>query len=143
MEKAKEVTLRDLLPLMWTITKLDVIVRNMGALVQEYIISEDATEKLSVHQRLRMDDGQLTAIDIKVNSHGDPTRSGAEMGWGVEENRIQPKGILDMTVTSMQQMPCYGGDGTYLIVNLEQGEHQIEMELEPATQKKRRNANEI
>ena len=131
MKKPNKVTLRDVLHLMWDVTELDLDVREDYKLVCKYLISEDATEKLTVHQRHDVADGKLIAVDAKINAYGDVKRNGmSEMGWGVEESRVTPPELLDMEVTSMRQTPrCGTNKGSCLNAHLERGDYQIGLEL--------------
>lgn len=130
MKKPNKVTLRDVLPLMWDVTKLDLDVREDYKLVCKYLISEDATEKLTVYQRHDVADGKLIAVDAKINTYGDVKKNGtSEMGWSVDEKRVTPAELLDMEVTSMRQTPRCGNKGSCLNAHLERSDYQIGLEL--------------
>ena len=55
---------------------------------------------VSTHMRYDIDDGKLTVVDGKINAHGDPTRGGSEIGWGVKE-KLFPKKLIEAPITHM------------------------------------------
>lgn len=112
------VTLRDLIEVFWDITEIDVTARGAGSgkYLHEWKFGKDID--VSTHMRYAIEEGRLTVVDRKINAHGDPTRGGVEMGWGVKPNTI-PKEILDATITHMGVGMYNAGSEAHVHVDVE------------------------
>ena len=120
-------TLKEILELTWTVTELNVTVREPnGHLVKQYIIGEGCNEETAtVHQKHRINKGELEMIDRKINYFGDKGRHGD--GWGSKFTEI-PKELLDLKVTYFRQSSRYGSwSGTMLNADLESEGEQMEL----------------
>ena len=92
-------TLRELFEVMWSITELRVTARDPdGTFIHEWIYGPNVYE--TSHMYNDRIEGKLTIVKEKINAHGDPTRGGSEMGWGVKEKLI-PKELLDAPMTHL------------------------------------------
>lgn len=123
------VTLKEILELTWTVTELDLWVRDPnGYLIKEYIIGEGCNEEsATVHQKHRINKGELEMIDLKINYFGDKGRNGDS--WGSKFNEI-PKELLNLNVTHFRQSPRYGSwNGSELTATLESEGEQLGMEI--------------
>lgn len=122
-------TLKEILDLTWTVTELNVTVRDTkGYLIKQYIIGEGCGEETAtVHQWHRIKNGELEMIDRKINYFGDKGRKGD--GWGSKFNEI-PKELLDLKVTHFRQSSRYGSyTGTDLTATLESEGEQMELKI--------------
>lgn len=120
-------TLKEILELTWTVTELDVTVRESnGYLIKQYIIGEGCNEEsATVHQKHQINKGELEMIDRKINYFGDNGRHGD--GWGSKFTEI-PKELLDLKVTHFRQSSRYGSwSGTMLNADLESEGEQMEL----------------
>lgn len=92
-------TLRDLFDVFWTVTEVSITARkDDGEFLHQWIYGENINETLHMyHDRMA---GKLTLVDGKINAHGDPTRGGSEIGWGVK-TKLFPKDLLDAPITHM------------------------------------------
>jgi len=62
--------------------------------------------------------GKLSIINCKANHHGEPTRGGSEIGWGINE-KLFPTEIIDAPVTHLLMTPRSRGNGTWCCVDIE------------------------
>ena len=114
------VKLGDLLDIIWTVTELDVRAYD-NRLQHEWIFGESVKE--TVHMWHQREQGWLSIIDRKINSHGDVIRKNGlwETGWGVNKKNI-PQEILDAEVTHMNLFdswyPNHEGKKLYVSVNM-------------------------
>lgn len=122
-------TLKEILDLTWTVTELDVTVREPnGHFIKQYIIGEGCGEETAtVHQWHRIKKGELEMIDRKINYFGDNGRKGD--GWGSKFSEI-PKELLSLKVTHFRQSSRYGSyTGTELTASLESEGEQIKLNI--------------
>lgn len=114
------VKLKDVLPLMWTITQLNLDVRTPeGLLIRQVIIGDGCDEtNCGRYSSEKVEKGELEIINTKVNFHGQRDRHGySEMGWGVDLKKI-PKWLLELEVTSMRQTQTWGDGGSRFTAHL-------------------------
>lgn len=111
-------TLREVFDVYWDITEIHITGRYPPHLEygHEWIYGPDVHE--SVHQWHDRKDGKLTIVDTKINAHGDQTRGGSEMGWGVKE-KLFPDQILDAKITHFTPSTRSGGDTLYVDIELD------------------------
>lgn len=122
-------TLKEILELTWTVTELDVTVREPnGHFIKQYIIGEGCNEEsATIHEKHRINKGELEMIDRKINYFGDEGRKGD--GWGSKFSEI-PKQLLDLKVTHFRQSSLYGSwSGTVLDADLESEGEQMELKI--------------
>lgn len=122
-------TLKEILELTWTVTELDVTVREPnGKLIKQYKIGDGCNEEnATIHEKHRINQGELELIDRKINYFGDKGRNGD--GWGSKFNEI-PKELLDLKVTHFRQSSRYGSyTGTTLTASLESEGEQIKLNI--------------
>lgn len=122
-------TLKEILELTWTVTELDVTVREPnGHFIKQYIIGEGCNEEsATIHEKHRINKGELEMIDRKINYFGDEGRKGD--GWGSKFSEI-PKQLLDLKVTHFRQSSRYGSwNGSELTVSLESEGEQMELKI--------------
>lgn len=122
-------TLKEILELTWTVTKLDVTVREPnGHFIKQYIIGEGCNEEsATIHEKHRINKGELEMIDRKINYFGDIGRKGD--GWGSKFSEI-PKELLDLKVTHFWQSSRYGSwNGSELTASLESEGEQMELKI--------------
>ena len=122
-------TLKEILELTWTVTELDVTVREPnGHFIKQYIIGEGCNEETAtVHEKHRMNKGELEMIDRKINYFGDKGRKGD--GWGSKFSEI-PKELLSLKVTHFRQSSRYGSwKGSELTASLESEGEQMELKI--------------
>lgn len=118
------ITLRELFAVTWDITKVDIRAytpdgertKDGMSFIHEWIYGDNINE--SVHQRHRREDGELSIIEGRINHHGEATRGGAEIAWGVKE-KIFPKGLIDAQITHLSMHPRYKGNGCEVFVYIE------------------------
>lgn len=92
------ITLKDLFEVTWTVTELIVTARDeTGVFRHKFYFSPGAPETMPQGVRSDTEDGKTTYIWSRINEHGKPTRSGSEMGWGVNIKKI-PKEILNAEI---------------------------------------------
>ena len=122
-------TLKEILELTWTVTELDVTVREPnGHFIKQYIIGEGCNEEnATIHEKHRINKGELEMIDRKINYFGDEGRKGD--GWGSKFSEIL-KQLLDLKVTHFRQSSRYGSwNGSELTVSLESEGEQMELKI--------------
>lgn len=102
-------TLKDLFETFWTITEVRITAREpkTGAFIHEWIYGPAIS--VSTYMRYDIDDGKLTVVDGKINAHGEPTRGGSEIGWGVKE-KLFHKALLDAPVTHLNVFHWHNGE---------------------------------
>ena len=112
------ITLRDLFAVTWNITELDITAREPETMtyVHRWIYGEDIVENIHLYHERRA--GRLSIIDAKINHHGEPTRGGSEIGWGVNE-KLFPAEIIDAPMTRLLMTPRLRGNGTGCCVDIE------------------------
>ena len=111
-------TLREVFEVWWNITEIHITARDSTLkFLHEWIYAENYRN--SIHEYHRMQEGRLAIVDQKINAHGDPTRNGAEMGWGVKE-KLFPEQILDAKIVHFTPSVGYsGGDTLYVDIELD------------------------
>lgn len=121
--------LRDLLDAFWTITEISLTARDPdGKFLHEWVFGEDI--RLTRHMEYEQDRGRLTFRNVKVNHHGERTRNGPEIGWGVNM-KIFPPGVLEAPVRHMSaHSSSMGLEGHSLIVDVEMQEYTVEIAKE-------------
>lgn len=111
-------TLRDLFEVYWTITEVDLTVRDAsGKFLHRWIFEEGVKSRETIHMYHDRTEGKLTLVDEKVNHHGEPSRNGSEMGWGVRED-VFAKAMLDAPIRHMGTWSAMSGR-THLNVDVE------------------------
>lgn len=105
------ITLRDLFNVTWTITRLELTVRDEQLrLLYRAMIGKDC-DRDQIDSRTLMaygwTKGTLVLSDRKINAHGDASRSGPEMGWGYKDKSI-PDQLMDAEITHLG-MHCADG----------------------------------
>lgn len=111
-------TLRDLFGVLWTITEIEITARASDShYLHRWIYGPEALQKETRHQFYDRQEGKLTIVETKINAHGDETRGGAEMGWGVKE-KLFPAALIDAPVTHLG------------VMNIRSGEHRIYADVE-------------
>lgn len=110
-------TLRDLFKVMWAITEIRITAREPedGKYLHQWIYGPD------IHETTQMfygkQNGKLTVVKCKINAHGDETRGGSEMGWGVKE-KLLPKELIDAPIRHLG------------VVNSRSGEYRVYADVE-------------
>ena len=88
---------------MWPITEVRITAREpeTGKFIHEWLYGD----QLFISPSMEYDkaDGKLTICEVKINAHGDPTRGGSEIGWGVKE-KLFPKKLIDAPITHLGMM---------------------------------------
>lgn len=109
-------TLRELSEVMWTITHVTITARDADLkFLHEWQFGPGITESLHMyHKRMA---GKLTIVDKKINYHGDPTRNGTEMAWGLKTKEL-PKELLDAPITHLSIRPSYSKE-THVSIDVE------------------------
>lgn len=112
------ITLRDLFAVTWDITELDITAREPETMtyVHRWLYVEDIYETIYMYHARKA--GKLSIINDKINHHGEPTRGGSEIGWGVNE-KLLPADIIDAPVTHLLMTPMARGNGTRCCVDIE------------------------
>ena len=112
------ITLRDLFEVTWDITELDITAREPETMtyVHRWLYVEDIYETIYMYHARKA--GRLSIINDKINHHGEPTRGGSEIGWGVNE-KLLPAEIIDAPATHLLMMPRSRGRGTRCCVDIE------------------------
>lgn len=110
-------TLREVFEVYWDITEIHITARDHDLrLEHQWIYGPDVHE--SIHMWHDRKDGKLTIVDAKINAHGDSTRGGSEMGWGVKE-KLFPDQILDARITHFVPSTRSKGDDLYVDIELD------------------------
>lgn len=103
-------TLRDLFGVLWTITEIEITARDPNThYLHSWAYGPEVLTKESRHQYFDRMEGKLTAVEVKINAHGDETRGGSEIGWGVKE-KLFPKELIDAPVTHLGVMNHHSGE---------------------------------
>lgn len=103
-------TLDEIFEVTWDITELQITARDeKGLFLHEWIYAYG--REMSMNQRYDIKDGKLTYIDRKINCHGEATRRGPEMAWGVDKKRIH-KELREALITVMSMYMMSQGRGT-------------------------------
>ena len=112
------ITLRDLFAVTWDITELDITAREPETMtyVHRWLYGDGITETIHMYHERKA--GKLSIIEGQINHHGEPTRGGSEIGWGVNE-KLFPAEIIDAPVTHLLMMPRSRGRGTRCCVDIE------------------------
>lgn len=110
-------TLKDLFETFWTITEVRITAREpeTGIFIHEWIYGPAIG--VSTYMRYDIADGKLTVVDGKINAHGDQTRGGSEIGWGVKE-KLFPKKLIEAPITHMSATNKWHG-GHSIAVDVE------------------------
>ena len=104
------ITLDEIFEVVWDITELQITARDAdGRFLHEWLYAPG--REMSMYQRYDIKDGKLTYIDRKINHHGEATRSGTEMAWGVDKKRIH-KELREAPITVMRTHMMSQGRGT-------------------------------
>lgn len=110
-------TLREVFEVYWDIWEIEITARNeSGLFLHQWIYGPDIRETHGMWNDRK--DGKLTIVDGKINAHGDPTRGGSEMGWGVKE-KLFPQQILDAKITHFAPSTRSRGDLLYVDIELD------------------------
>ena len=124
-------TLREIFEAFWTITEVDVTARDAdGRFIHKWIYGPNI--HVSMFRRHEVEDGKLTIVDGKINTHGDPARGGTETGWGVK-TKLFPADMLDAPIRYMN-VACYQGEQHALRVDVEMHQMTV-MALVPGEKK--------
>ena len=112
------ITLRDIFAVTWDITELWITAREPESMqfIHQWAYGDGIRE--TTHMYYDRMDGKLTMVNNRINHHGEATRGGAEMGWGVNE-KLFPPAILDAPVTHMLMRDRSQGRGTTCSVDVE------------------------
>ena len=103
-------TLRDLFEVLWTITEAEITARDPNtAFMHRWVYGPNVIQKESIHQYHERMEGKRTAVEVKINAHGDETRGGSEIGWGIKE-KLFPKELIDAPVTHLGVMNHHNGE---------------------------------
>ena len=103
-------TLRDLFEVLWTITEAEITARDQNtAFMHRWVYGPNVIQEESIHQYHERMEGKRTAVEVKINAHGDETRGGSEIGWGVKE-KLFPKELIDAPVTHLGVMNHHSGE---------------------------------
>lgn len=103
-------TLRELFEVMWAITELHITARDPGSkYLHRWIYGPDAQQKETIHQYHERMDGKLTIVDGRINAHGESTRGGSEIGWGVKE-KLFPAELIDAPIRHLGVMNIHSGE---------------------------------
>lgn len=103
-------TLDEIFDVTWDITELQITARDeKGLFLHEWLYAPG--REMSTYQRYDIKDGKLTYIDRKINHHGEATRRGPEMAWGVDKKRIH-KELREAPITVMSMYMMSQGRGT-------------------------------
>lgn len=109
--------LKEIFEVFWTITECDITARDSnGYFLHKWKYAPKITE--TVHMKYDRLDGKLTLCEQKINAHGDQTRGGSEMGWGVKP-KIFPDALLSAPITHMTASSLAQGNGHVLYVDVE------------------------
>ena len=120
------ITIREVSRVTWDITELTIIGRNpqSSRYLHEWIIGDKL--HISMYQWHDIRDGKLTAIEQKINAHGDRTRGGfTEMAWGLKEKTVPPE-LLDAPITHMCMTSRGSWNGVHLRVDVEINQLTVE-----------------
>ena len=103
-------TLRDLFEVLWTITEAEITARDQNtAFMHRWVYGPNVIQKESIHHYHERMEGKRTAVEVKINAHGDETRGGSEIGWGVKE-KLFPKELIDAPVIHLGVMNHHSGE---------------------------------
>lgn len=127
------ITLRDLFEVTWTIAELDVTAREPEGMtfIHRWLYGEGITE--TIHMYHERAEGRLSIIEGRINHHGEATRGGSEIGWGVKE-KVLPAEILDAPVTHLSMSLLPQGRGTLCRVDIEMHRLTAEKYIVPYVQ---------
>lgn len=111
-------TLRDLFDAAWDITELDITAREPEGMkfIHRWKYGDHTTETLHMYHERQA--GRLSIVEGRINHHGEASRGGAEMGWGVK-TKLFPAEILDAPVLHLSMYPLSQGRGTHCMVDVE------------------------
>lgn len=104
------ITLRDLFNVTWTITRLELTVRDeQQRLIYYAMIGKDCDrDHIGSRALIRWSRGTLILSDQKINVHGDADGRGLPvMGWGYKDKSI-PDQLMDAEITHLG-MHCADG----------------------------------
>ena len=110
-------TLKDLFNVHWNVMELNITGRNPdGRFIHEWIYGEKIY--VSGHMKRRVDEGELTIVEKKINYHHDRKSDGsAEIGWAVKEKEL-PKALITAPVVHLGFSSKYEGTLIYADVEL-------------------------
>lgn len=103
------ITLRDVFAVYLSIVEVDITAREPETLIYIHEWEYGPNVAITAHRAYEVSKGRLTVVQKKVNAHGEPTRNGPEIGWGVK-TEIFPKELLDAPITSMHVSNYRTGD---------------------------------
>lgn len=111
------ITLNDLFDTTPTIVELHIVARDTDL---KFLHGWYFGEYVSVTSSMEYDQetGRLSINKTKINHHGDATRGGPEIGWGVKEGLI-PKALREAPVTRLTMSSLYQRKGTMVSVDVE------------------------
>lgn len=104
------ITLDEIFEVTWDITELHITARDAkGLFLHEWLYARG--REMSMYQRYDIEAGKLTYIDRRINHHGEATRSGSEMAWGVDKKKIH-KELREAPIKVMSMYTMSQGRGT-------------------------------
>ena len=114
-------TLRELFKLTWDISELCITARRPEdhRFIHEWMYGEYLYETTHLYHKRRA--GELTFNPVKIQHHGEHTRGGSEIGWGVKE-KLFPSELLDAPITHLTMWAMSQGRGTKAYVDIEMQE---------------------
>lgn len=111
------ITLRELFAVTWSITRVHISARDSNLLLLHEFIFGDSYH-LGIGERWDVEQGKLSVIIGKINEHGEPTRGGAEMGWGYKKKSI-PDLLMDAPVTHLSMVSRCQSKGYDVYIDVE------------------------
>lgn len=119
------VILKDLLKVLFDVTKIQLLAYDNYKLQHTFIFGTDIDE--TIHQYRNRQLGKLSIIDEKINVHGDVKKSGvAEIGFNVKLDAI-PDEILNAEVTHILLGSRCSYDGRELTAYINMSALAVEM----------------
>lgn len=115
-------TIKDLFEVMWSIREVEFAARDPESshLLCQFWIGEGCNrDHLPKGNVLEWSKGRYYMTDRKINMHGEPTRCGAEIGWGYKPKSI-PDALLNAEITHLiVSNRCGGGYKIYADVSFD------------------------
>ena len=96
-------TIKDLFDVMWSIKEVTFVARKPETeqLLCFFWIGEGCNrDRIPKGYLTYWSKGQFFCVDRKINEHGEPTRSGSEIGWGYKNKSI-PDALLNAEITHL------------------------------------------
>ena len=104
-------TIKDLFDVMWSIKEVTFTARapETQRLLCIFWIGEGCNrDKMPKGYLSHWTKGEFYFADRKINAHGEPTRGGAEIGWGYKNKSI-PDALLNAEITHLTCLNHYHG----------------------------------